>query len=144
MFIYPFELVNLAARALFLVICQRCWNNLQVIFDGLALEWINIPAQTSEEYIQSLTLNVLVASFTRVHMNNNCHFAVSLLLVFFCLFVGPSRKIFHWRWSLILLMFPGKHWNKYHPWVRQVILHFLCTDTVQFNNCCCTSGKRVG
>ena len=47
----------------------------------------NIQAQTSEEYIQSLTLNALDSGIiTRAHMSNNRRFAVSLLLVFFCLF----------------------------------------------------------
>ena len=46
----------------------------------------DIQAQTSVEYVQSFHVKCSSGFITIVHMSNNCHFAVSLPLVFFCLF----------------------------------------------------------
>ena len=98
----------------FLALCQQCSPIIYKQYLMFCLS--NNDKIQAHIWSASVCNKHLCGIITRAHMPS---FSLSfLLLVFFCLFAWPSRKRFHWRWSLISLMFPGKHWNKYHPRVR--------------------------
>ena len=111
----PLGYLNLQNYRPFLAFCQQCSPIIYTQYSMYSsVSQTMTKFRNTSEVHQSVT-EISLWYITRAHISP---FSLSfLLLVFFCLFAWPSRKRFHWRWSLILLMFPGRHWNKYHPMI---------------------------